>query len=129
VGYERQQGTALAMIARKGVAVALVRPAGSPAYNPLGGSGQTPGADTPYNVRALRLPANPSDFAPGSLEKRYVEQLLIAGADPGLPPGGIDQSDLWEFDTFRWTTARVAKLAPDGTPILWTVWVERGGRG
>lgn len=127
MGYAAQAASALATIKRKGAVVVLIRPAGSPAYDPLGGSGLTAPADTPYNVPALRLPAKPDDFAPGSLEKRFVEQLLIPAG--GLPVPTIETTDLWVFDGFRWSTLKVDKLAPDGTPILWTAWVERGGRG
>lgn len=119
--YDAVAQRALAQITAKGAPVVFT--AGTaPVYNPLTDtwSGGTLG---PVQGRAVQIPDNPTRVAALSLVLIDPVTLLVAASGlkvtplPGMPMA-------WAGVTYVVKDAEA--VAPDGTPILWTVIGSRG---
>lgn len=95
----------------------------------------SPVSDTPaaqdaveVTVAAVTLPYSNSTtrqegkFERGTMVQSRTEQVLIAGTSLPFEPREVDwlkyDGELWQIESFN-------KIAPDGTPILYTFIVSR----
>lgn len=124
--YDEAITLALAAITEAGQTAVLARIAKT--HNPMAGSVSAHVA-TKGNVAAVLLPLNKNDESKldnsllEALRKGKLRKLLVAASGAPFEPEG---SDIFVFGSSYWVTRGCTPLAPAGTPIVYTVIVERG---
>ncbi|HXG70885.1 MAG TPA: hypothetical protein VNJ04_09780 [Gemmatimonadaceae bacterium] len=122
--YDRARANALRLIADAG-ALATVYQSSASTYDPL--ADIETNAETSFTIPCVVLPIGRDDeqTAADMLTLDRKAKLLMPAVPAGTPSSG--DRVIIPGDTARWTIAEVKTLRPDGTAIMHTCFITRGG--
>lgn len=116
--YAPQAASALATITRKGAAVTFPDATGTAPVFDQTTETWTAGTLTDVTGRAVEIPGDPNTYQALSLVQSNPVTLLLAASGLTITPAP-GMSFTWAGTAY--TVRLVSPLAPDGTPVIYTV--------